>query len=351
MRILLKGIGMKILKMLALVVMSLSCAKFSTLNTAVHDYSKKPARIVWIQIAGLSDEQLALLKFYFNDSSQKTALEMANCNGKMWSFNLYNMRPTAFASMNSQIFGDNNIRNSCEDFNLNPIWSRSEANSYLFGLYENHSTSLSSLSRARVCNKNLGLDKVVFWKSEIAQRESDPSTLFHYQEKKVFEEGKIYQDKTCSEKECLATLSSNAKYLWQSHFANSNTSFLIVRDFSLQNALLKKDVGRVKEALFEVDKTIRFFNEQRKNDMLLLVTTASSIPLEFPLEGQEWQEFDKSGKFLSFKNASVLNSIWAFGPSSENYCGMFEESELLSRLFFEPKVKSLKQQIQESFFN
>ncbi len=113
----------------------------------------------------------------------------------------------------------------------------------------------------------------------------------------------------------------------------------MVRDFNFQKALRKKDIVFAKESLQEIERILNVVQASKRNDILVLVTGAESLNIEFPKEGKEWAEFERSGKNLIFKNSSLMSPVIAKGPMSENFCGLFDESDMLKRLIYKPERK------------
>ena len=52
-----------------------------------------------------------------------------------------------------------------------------------------------------------------------------------------------------------------------------------------------------------------------------------------PKKGKEWFEFERKGKHVVFRNASLLSPVLAKGAGAENFCGVFEEYEMVKRIF------------------
>jgi hypothetical protein len=78
---------------------------------------------------------------------------------------------------------------------------------------------------------------------------------------------------------------------------------------------------------------------QGRKDILILITGAESLEIDFPKEGQEWSEYEQTGKNINTRNTSLLSSVFAKGPMSENFCGIFDETELLKRIMYKPEGK------------
>ena len=50
----------------------LGCSKMTTLGKKQHEFGKKADQIIWIQVAGLTDEHLGLVKFNKPIENKKT---------------------------------------------------------------------------------------------------------------------------------------------------------------------------------------------------------------------------------------------------------------------------------------
>jgi hypothetical protein len=166
---------------------------------------------------------------------------------------------------------------------------------------------------------------------------------FHYQASNVdiqkFLEPGLYLDKSCQKGICYSSLSNNFKTLWQSNIKENNRTFFILRDFNLQNALKKKDISLARESLQEIDRIVNIIKTSRESGYLIIISGAESIPIEFPLKGKEWAEFESKGKNVVYRNSTLLSPVLAKGSMAENFCGMFEESEMLNRIIYKPERK------------
>jgi len=88
------------------------------------------------KVAGLDAEHLALLRFSGNTVESRTEMEGALCAGRAWSFNLYDLRPSAAASFPAQTTGKKDVRGSCDDWNLRPLWNYLAPYNYKTGVLE-----------------------------------------------------------------------------------------------------------------------------------------------------------------------------------------------------------------------
>ncbi len=324
----------------------IGCARVQTLNLIPHHYSERPKQIVWIQVAGFSEEHIPLLKYNVSEASHKTNLEQVDCVGKMWNFNLYELRPDASKSFLSQMNGSKNINGSCSDFESVPSWSYLEELGYGVGVLENGASADQSFEKSLGCsnNKTIDLARMRYWKMGLASSFSQKT--FHYQDsveqsRSVMNPG-LYYDRSCQKGICYSTLSNNFKMLWSSMQKTNSKTFFIVRDFNFQNALKKKDISLAKEYLQEIDRLILSINQDAKNnkdEILVVVSGAEVLPIEFPLQGKEWSNFEKTGKNVIYKNSGLMSPVLASGAMSENFCGIFDESEMLKRMIYKPGRK------------
>ena len=97
------------MKWLALLFFMLGCAQVTSLNMQKHEFGILPTKIIWFQIAGLEEEQFAMLRFN-QAGEKKTAFEENTCIGKSWAYNLYQLRPNAETSFLAQLTGKKNIK-------------------------------------------------------------------------------------------------------------------------------------------------------------------------------------------------------------------------------------------------
>lgn len=324
-------------------VISLGCARVQTLNLEEHTYSERPKHIVWIQVAGFSEEHIPLLKFNVSDASYRTNIEQSSCLGKMWNYNLYNLRPTARDSFLSQLNGSKNMKGTCEDMINPPVWSFLGDIGYDGALLENGASDDQALEKALSCaeNKMIDLGKIRYWRMG-PDAAADKKT-FHYQDSpsqiKQFLEPGLYYDRSCQKGLCYSTLSNNFSTFWNQLQKNRGKTFFLVRDFNFQKAIAKKDISLAKESLQEIDRIVAFVKKEKNLEILLIISGAESKLLEFPLQGKEWAEFEKNGKNMLYKNSSLMSPVIASGAMAENFCGIFDESEMLKRVMSRPAGK------------
>jgi len=326
-----------------LTISLISCARVQTLNLQPHVYSERPKHIVWIQIAGFTEGHLPLLRFNVTDAGHKTNMEQVDCVGKMWNYNLYQLRPEASRSFISQMTGSKNIKGTCEDYEAKAASTYLENIGYEVSFLESGASAEQSLEKSLGCSNNntVDLNKMRFYKTGALA--ASALKTFHYQDSpdlvtESMQPG-LYQDRSCQKGICYSSLSNNFKTLWTRLTKDRLKTFFIVRDFNFQNALKKKDLTLAKETLLELDRIIGSLPVDKADEILVVISGAESLPMEFPLQGKEWADFEKTGKNVIYKNTALMSPVLARGAMAENFCGIFDESEMLKRMIYKPEGK------------
>jgi len=318
-----------ILKFVFFTFIFTSCARVQTLNMKQHYYSDSPTHIIWIQLAGFSDDHLPLLRFNSPLSANHTWVENVTCTGKMWNYNLYDLRPNATSSFASELLGSKNITNSCKDLSKKFIWENLKEKGFNISILENGLTENESLTKYANCDglNNNAFNGARFWKMSKA---SSDGKFFHSQEdsEKIKEAQLpgVYFDRSCQNGTCFSSMLNNLKALYSSYLSDSSSSFLLIRDFNYLSAIKRKDVGSMKEQLNEIEQLIKWVSGSDFKNVLVLITSSEAYHFDFPLEGRQWEEFERTGKNFNIKSP---------GPAAENFCGIFDESEISERLLFE----------------
>ncbi|OUR98933.1 hypothetical protein A9Q84_05845 [Halobacteriovorax marinus] len=324
---------------LCIILLISSCSKVETINLKKHKYNQNPGRIVWMQIAGLSEEHLALLRFSRPAVELGSAFEESHCFGKMWNFNLYDLRPDSSRGFLSQIYGTKNITDQCRDYENVPMWSFFKKLGYKVGVLESGAKDNQSIVKAWKCaDDNTQLDKITtLWKMSDSSNKN--AKRFHFQEKIPFVEGNIYYDKSCKGGICYASLFNNATKIYENTKSSAIRSMLVIRDFNLEEAVDRKDIESLQNQLREIEKTYNYFVAESKRDPNLLVVMSGSGTrnIELPSGGRQWEEFDKKGRFVLYKKNSLMSPVFARGPRSENFCGLYEESSIFKRFLWSSK--------------
>lgn len=317
---------------LVIVFILLGCAKTQTLNTKPYRFGESPEDIVWIQMAGFTEEHLAMLRF--TNKNSLTFFEEASCLGKTWTFNLYKLRPRAFESFRTQITGKKNITGRCSDFKKKPLWNYLFESGYNIGLFEAGISEKNSLEQAWDCPEGHDFKKnLIVWSMKKGKKRKKERGTFHFQEKTTPELGVFHYDKSCQNTSCFTDISGNIKSIYPSFHGRSGDSFFLLRDYTYQNSLKKKNFPQSKKILDRLNDLIKYFhNELKGKKSLLLITSAASIGLEFPRQGREWFEFDQMKPSLLYRRPGLMSPVLVWGSGAEHFCGIYEESEIFTRL-------------------
>lgn len=332
-----------------LILLSLfGCAQVTSLNLRKHQFGLLPTKIIWFQVAGLEEEQIAMLRFS-QTSGNITSFEKNLCMGQTWDYNLYNLRNSAEATFMAQITGKKNIKGSCEDAQLRPIWNYIYANGYNTAILESEPTKQQSLSNYNQC----GEKGLVFLSSVYHFMRTEPLPgfqTFHYAEDFKLTPNQFFYDRTCTKNSCSSTLLEDFKAIYPKFQKVSQKHLVIVRDFSYLKALNKKDFGRAREILGDIE---RAYGEALKytdsTDYLVLLTTGESKFVDMPDQGKAWFDYEKENKNINVKRTKLTNLVLASGSRAENFCGMYENSQVFERILSGPKQQGLELKIINPF--
>ena len=316
----------------------LGCSQINTLNFKRHNFNVTPTQVVWFQIAGLSDEHLAFLKYSLPSSNSKIVFEEMTCGGRIWNYNLYNLRPEAHQGLLSQLIGKKNITGTCEDFSNEPMWNYFDQIGFQTIMLENGAVEKSSLDQRQTCQETSTafLSKLAYWRM-YEGKETDEK--FHYSENQEIVKGRVVFDKSCRKNNCYSSLLNNAQAIYEKLTKKNGNYFFLIRDFSFNEALMRKEITTAKDKLIELERTVNLFIEKARNnpEMMVLVTSSAPISLEFPNAGKNWSEFDKLGSKILFHQSSLISPVYSYGARSENFCGLFEEAQVFERALTSPQ--------------
>lgn len=333
---------LKLISFLIIFTSIFSCAQITSLNLQKHQFGQIPTKIIWIQVAGLNEEHIAMLKFSKQTSGQKTSFEKFLCVGKAWEYNLFKIRPSAKSSFLSQITGKKNIKNSCEDYTQKPIWSYMTPQGYKVGVFEGQMSKKNSLESANECknDKTDFIKGITLWKMQKGEKKNK---LFHVNETRDYKDN-IYYDKSCLSGDCYSTFSQNVIGVYEQFTRKDPNHLFIVRDFDFKRNLDKKDIASVKANLIELEKITQYFQNltQNSTDVLVLLTSAQTKNVEFPRYGNEWKTFEKTGKLIQNKKSQLISTVFASGARAENFCGIYDQSDILTRIFSGAKQQGLE---------
>lgn len=314
--------------------MIFGCSSVKTINLKNHSFNEVPKNIIWFQIAGLSPEHLALIRV---DEKAESAseLEKTTCLGNMWTYNSYKLRPTAYESFLTQMTGKTNIKNLCEDFSNKPLWNYLKDRGFQTGVLEVGATPDETLDRAFECPENNEFRNITFFSTgKDLKGNFEKLNLLNTA---PFESGKKYQV-LCEF--CEQNLFPTLNAIMDRYLEGNKFKLFIVRDFSFLKYLKNGDFKNAKYFLEELAKTYKTLKDRKET--LILLSSSGMAKIDFPSAGRSWMEFEKTGKNAPYKNDSLLSFVLADGPSSEKFCGIYSESDLLERILIDPTKKFRK---------
>jgi hypothetical protein len=317
------------------------CSKLQTLNLKLHEFNQTPDHVIWFQIAGLDEEHIAMLRFNLKNDKNKSSFESAQCIGKAWSYNLYDLRPGPRKSFQSQLASSKNIKGTCSDLKKPPFWENIEDETYQIGIFESGANRNQSFLNYSNCKKGKFQKNFITW-SMSKPYQLNKTGLFTA---RAYKKGGTYFDPSCKKSGvCFTSLQNNIINVWKKYKKNKGRKLFIIRDYSYLNALNRGRVLEAREILSELDKIHRLFKRKLlpKNNKLLLISSGSPKKFEFPKKGKDWAKFERTGKKIIYRSSSLLSPVLAEGNSAENFCGMYSESEIGQRIFWSPKTKKLK---------
>jgi hypothetical protein len=332
-----------------LLLILVSCAQVTSLNLKKHQFGILPTKIIWLQVAGLQEEQVAMLRFQ-EAANKTTAFEENLCLGKTWSYNLYQLRTSAESAFMSQMTGKKNIKHSCEDVEMRPIWNYISSNGYVTGIFESGAKGEESLTSYNKC----GQKGVVFLSSLYYWTRSAPvpnGSTFHYAEEIPLEANQLVFDRTCNAKNCGSSILDDFKGIYTRFRRSSHKHLFIVRDFSYLHALENKDFQRAREILLDLERTyasaLKIADDS--NDYLVLLTTGDSLFVDMPDQGMACYDFEKDSKNVQVKRTMLMNTVLASGARAENFCGIYDDNQVFERILSGPKQQGLELKIINPF--
>lgn len=300
-----------------------------------HSYGEAPEQIIWMQIPGLQLEHLALLKFSPQKLASKNAFSKHKCLGATWSFNLYKMRPNPLSNFFSQLTGKPNIKNVCDGYNKKPFWSYLKKAGYVSGMVERGLTQ-NSMVQANCSKQSMDgfFGETTRWVMGKAPQSTNKLQLFHHLKPQPFKKGWTYFDRSCQTGRCQSSLLDNVAETYKQLTSGGDYSLFIIRDTSYMEALKRRNIKSAIEILGELASIYdKFYQLAKKSkNMMLVVTSAYSKPIEFPKSGKSWYQFDKSGANIVFKKSALLSPIIVYGAKSENMCGLMNDAEVFTRM-------------------
>lgn len=292
-----------------------------------------------------------MIRFSKDSANIKTALETSQCVGAAWSYNLFQLRPSTELSFLSQLNGRKNLEGTCKDYDLKPLWEYTERLDYTAGVFESVTSGDDFHKKAKDCKKSEEyFGETYFWKMGKAPAKSK-ANFYNQMDKTPFTKGGAFYDDSCQTGVCYTTLDGNVSSVYQRFVEGKGKTLFIMRDFSYQDALLARDYPRARELLVAIDKMYGDFVAygRKKGKTLILLTSAGARNLELPQRGAEWEKFNLKGKGVVFKKKALVSPVFATGANAENFCGMFEESEIMKRILWVPSQSQLEVDVKNIF--
>jgi hypothetical protein len=325
----------------------MGCAQVTSLNLKKHQFGLVPTKIIWFQVAGLEEEQIAMLKFQ-QTGEARNSFEESICYGQTWNYNLYQLRNPAESTFLSQITGKKNVKNTCEDATLRPIWSYISSNGYNTGILEAGAVGKQSLLALKNCAEGENfLDSTYFW---VRGEPKEKAATFHYSGDVPMVPNTVTYDRTCGKENCGSSITEDFKALYDGFRKVSQKQLFIVRDFSYLRALEKKDFIKAREILADLERAYREALEfTSSSDYLVLLTSGESKFVDMPDQGKNWYDFSKEGKNASVKRSKLTNMVLASGARAENFCGLYDDAQVFERILSGPKQQGLELKIINPF--
>lgn len=317
---------------LVLVFLAVGCAQKGYIGKTSHHWGRDVKRIIWIQVAGLSQNHFSMLKMGVKEINDLLGVEKMPVSGRLWNFNLFTLRPSAQESFWTQLSGQSNIKGKCSDYLIDQNWKKGFEKIDIFENlppYKNHPLS---------CKKNLLLgDNVRWWISGKKMKGYNES--FHFQ--RTLPDGPgVYFDESCqNSNECQAKLYDNSREIIKKNLKRVGSQILIIRDFSFQKALKSKKILKARNILAQIDSLLSFVDSKIAGDSeaLMLLTSAEVLEVEMPNDGREWEEYEKKGNNVLFHKSNVQSFIMAKGAGAERFSGIMMENEIHARLKWNPR--------------
>lgn len=331
-----------------LLFLMMGCAQVTSLNLKKHQFGLVPTKIIWFQVAGLEEEQIAMLRFG-ETADKRTSFEANTCIGQTWNYNLYNLRNSAASTFLTQITGKKNVKGTCEDASLRPMWNYIYPNGYSTAILESvpsENDHLLAMSKCKQAPEQY-LNTVYYF---LRAKPPKDALTFHYSREVKMQPGQVAYDVTCGEGGCSSRIFEDFSSIYNSFRKVSSKQLFILRDFTYLKALIKNDFSKAKEILMDIERTYaEALKLTNSNDFLVLLTTGDSRFVDMPDQGKSFFEFDKTFKNASAKRTKLTNLVLATGARAENFCGIYDDSEVFERILSGARQQGLELKIINPF--
>ena len=164
-------------------------------------------------------------------------------------------------------------------------------------------------------------------------------SVFNVLEKSSFEKGTVYYDKSCNRNTCRGDMLESIKNVFSNFAAKESFTLFIIKDHTYAKAIRERKIKKARAILSKLEELYFYFNTKFKanRNPLILVTSSAVRNIELPSAGRDWKTFERNGKKVLFRKNSLMSYALASGPGAENFCGIFEESEILRRIIWRPE--------------
>jgi len=322
----------KLLPIFMLVLAGVSCTKVKTINTKEHSFNTYPEKLIFIQVPGLSEEHLAYLKYKRPLFSYQTWAEGFSCFGKMWRYNLHELRPSVEEGTVSQITGYSGSKKKCDLYSGPTLWSALNKFDYESAVVERGNAK--AYESAVGCKKDFYKDSTLFISAFGAKKFS--KNTFHHERENEYKNSEVYIDQSCKRGECFSKSAEVFFHAWNS-LKNKPKKFMLFKDYSLLNAIRSNNTKKFLTYLEDFNKMVSDINRliiNKDSNTTLIISSTSPQRITWPTSSRNW---NRVNLLKSTSDRELMAPIWATGAMSENFCGIYAEHEVFNRVFWRPK--------------
>lgn len=269
----------------------LGCSSTRELNLKPHRFNQEPAYVVWLQAPRV--RALDILRH--EKSSEpwgESSLEKFHCSSDVINSTIYQKSPSYQISLNAQINGSLKSNGSCSDHELN-LWDlffRIGVPSFLLdGESRNNYYEIT-----KKCS-NLERKYSLFSRNKVPREVGKPD-FFH--ESLPWEESPLSFDRSCQKGKCQSDFFELAKKMVFHNITKKEKSFTLLRYYKTLSPEQVKSFGAFIESVKKL---------ARQRDVLFLMSTDLS-------------------------NNDGVGKVLATGDKSENFCGVYHQTDLLRRI-------------------
>jgi len=343
----------------------LGCVQQPTIGLNPHQFNYFPQKVIYFFLPGLDFSQI---EFAFVDQASQlkgSVYRQFVCQGQSINYNLADLRPRPLSVLLMQITGKiNQDASKCEAWTGNTFtlpfkdFDASRGNRFFtlntskrsrseFPVFwvESGVNLENSLLRSNICEGEKWTSSLHYFllNHQIPLAIDSKFPLSPYQmwgsDQKPSTGFKIEtscQNIKTGNKKCT----NSKKEMFQKlalKLSNEKRYAFIWSDFDLYNSIQEKNWKEMYKVLDEYQEILNYVLTTSSSETLVLVTSAASMPILYPPEGNAWKEMSQSNNSSKnwswLKNNSSLGSpVFAYGASAENFCGIYESSEVYYRL-------------------